>query len=59
MTTKLIYTAVFLTATLSTHGQQVNDSNTPLHLMQPQYKSSYGVSTPQQVKEKMDLENIK
>lgn len=55
MTTKLIYTAVFLTATLSTHGQQVNDSNTPLHLMQPQYKSSYGVSTPQQVKEKMDL----
>lgn len=50
----LICTTVFMMAGLSTQAQQVNDSNTPLHLMQPQYRTAYGVSTVQEVKEKMD-----
>ena len=33
---------------------QVNDSNTPLHLMAPQYKLKYGVSTIDEVKQTMD-----
>ncbi|MBO4659559.1 MAG: glycoside hydrolase family 88 protein [Prevotella sp.] len=35
-------------------AQQVNDSNTPLHLMKPAYRIGYGVSTPEQVKNVMD-----
>jgi rhamnogalacturonyl hydrolase YesR len=35
-------------------AQQVNDSNTPLHLMKPAYAVGYGVSTPDQVKKTMD-----
>ncbi|MBQ1701780.1 MAG: glycoside hydrolase family 88 protein, partial [Prevotella sp.] len=33
---------------------QVNDSNTPLHLMTPQYKLKYGISTVDEVKQTMD-----
>jgi len=33
---------------------QINDSNTPLHLMKPDYKSGYGVSTVEGVKTVMD-----
>lgn len=32
----------------------VNDSNTPLHLLKPDYKHGYGVSTKQEVKSAMD-----
>ena len=32
----------------------INDSNTPLHLMQPEYKTPYGVITVEEVKEDMD-----
>ena len=46
--------AVLATASVSTRAQQVNDTNTPLHLMQPQYQTPYGVSTVQQVKQNMD-----
>ena len=35
-------------------GAQVNDSNTPLHLMKPAYKVGYGVSKPEEVKQVMD-----
>jgi len=35
-------------------AQQTNDSNTPLHLMQPQYQTPYGVSTQQEVRKTMD-----
>lgn len=38
----------------SESSAQVNDSNTPLHLMTPQYKVGYGVSTMKEVKETMD-----
>ncbi len=33
---------------------KVNDSNTPLHLMQPDYKTPYGELTPQEIKSEMD-----
>ena len=33
---------------------QVNDSNTPLHLMNAQYKLKYGISTVDEVKQTMD-----
>ena len=33
---------------------QVNDNNTPLHLMKPAYNVGYGVSTTEQVKQTMD-----
>lgn len=35
-------------------AQQVNDSNTPLHLMKPAYKHGYGVPAAQKVKQTMD-----
>ena len=33
---------------------QINDNNTPLHLMKPAYRIGYGVSTAEQVKQTMD-----
>lgn len=36
------------------HAQQVNDNNTPLHLMKPEYKTNYGIPTEQDVKLTMD-----
>lgn len=45
---------VALTMAVGGYAQQVNDQNTPLHLMQPQYKTAYGVSTPQSVKQTTD-----
>ena len=38
----------------TTHAQQVNDNNTPLHLMRPQYQVGYGVPTAAQVKQTID-----
>jgi len=35
-------------------AQQVNDSNTPLHLMKPAYKTGYGIPTAESVKQTMD-----
>ena len=35
-------------------AQQVNDSNTPLHLMKPEYKVGYGIPTVSEVKQTMD-----
>ena len=35
-------------------AQQINDNNTPLHLMKPAYKNGYGVSTMESVKQTMD-----
>ena len=35
-------------------AQQVNDNNTPLHLMQPEYRNGYGPVTAESVKEVMD-----
>ena len=35
-------------------AQQVNDNNTPLHLMKPDYRVGYGVSKAEDVKAVMD-----
>ena len=35
-------------------AQQVNDNNTPLHLMRPQYQVGYGVPTAERVKQTID-----
>ena len=40
---------------LTLSAQNVNDNNTPLHLMKPAYRVGYGVSTPEQVKQTMDV----
>jgi rhamnogalacturonyl hydrolase YesR len=40
---------------LKLSAQNVNDNNTPLHLMKPAYRVGYGVSTPEQVKQTMDV----
>ena len=39
---------------LTAIAQQVNDNNTPLHLMKPVYETSYGVPTAESVKQTMD-----
>ncbi|MCR4583507.1 MAG: glycoside hydrolase family 88 protein [Prevotella sp.] len=36
------------------HAQQVNDNNTPLHLMKPAYTIGYGISKPAEIKAVMD-----
>jgi hypothetical protein len=46
--------AVLVMTAMPVMAQQVNDSNTPLHLMRPAYRIGYGVSTVEQVKQTMD-----
>ena len=50
VTTSLI--SLFVTTPL--FAQQVNDNNTPLHLMKPAYRIGYGVSKSEEVKQVMD-----
>ena len=38
-------------ALLTAHAQQVNDNNTPLHLMKPAYQTGYGIPEAQDVNE--------
>lgn len=53
-----IITIIALLITTSVSAQKkkivVNDSNTPLHLLQPAYKEAYGELTPDEVKKDMD-----
>lgn len=42
------------TAALAQDNQAINDSNTPLHLLKPDYNHGYGVSTRQEVKAAID-----
>ena len=44
----------FLKSTATSSAQQVNDNNTPLHLMKPAYQVGYGVPTTEGVKKTMD-----
>ena len=46
--------ALMMGATGSIFAQQINDNNTPLHLMKPAYRHGYGVSTAESVKQTMD-----
>ena len=39
---------------MSASAQQVNDNNTPLHLMRPANQQRYGIPTTEQVKQTMD-----
>ena len=50
---KTLAVALMMVAT-PVMAQQVNDSNTPLHLMRPAYRIGYGVSSVEQVKQTMD-----
>ena len=48
-------TLCFANGLLAVSAQQVvNDNNTPLHLMQPQYQVGYGIPTVEGVKKTMD-----
>ncbi len=48
-------TALLLAATTPGSAQApVNDNNTPLHLMQPQYRIGYGIPKTEEVKQVMD-----
>ena len=47
----LICTSTWLT---TANAQQINDNNTPLHLMKPQYTTGYGVPAVEDVKHTMD-----
>lgn len=51
---RLILFCTFLSACTWAAAQQVNDANTPLHLMVPQYRVNYGVSQAADVKQVMD-----
>ena len=45
---------MMLLATTTVGAQQVNDNNTPLHLMRPANQQRYGVPTRESVKKTMD-----
>ena len=51
---RLILCLMAMAGVLTLSAQNVNDNNTPLHLMKPAYRVGYGVSTPEQVKKTMD-----
>ncbi len=51
---KQILSIIFAAVTYSATAQQINDSNTPLHLLKPDYKLAYGVSRTEDVKATMD-----
>ena len=51
----LLLCFTFSLATLSAQQKEpANDSNTPLHLLQPAYRGSYGIPSPESVKEVLD-----
>ena len=45
---------VLILISITTSAQQINDNNTPLHLMKPAYKIGYGVSNVESIKQTMD-----
>ena len=51
---KTIISFFCLIAVQTLSAQQINDNNTPLHLMKPAYGVGYGVSKPEEVKQVMD-----
>ena len=51
---KVFFSLTSLFVTTPLFAQQVNDNNTPLHLMKPAYRIGYGVSKPEEVKQVMD-----
>lgn len=51
---KRILTAMLFFAVVTADAQQVNDSNTPLHLLKPNYTHKYGIPTTEEVKQTID-----
>ena len=49
----LLITLMMAMATMA-FAQQVNDNNTPLHLMKPAYRLNYGIPTTEEVKTTID-----
>jgi len=45
---------LFLLLPFTAEAQKVNDSNTPLHLLKPQYAHPYGIPTTTEVKQTID-----
>lgn len=55
MNIKLLSIACLMVPALAqAQDNSINDSNTPLHLLKPDYKHGYGVSTKQDVKKSID-----
>ena len=56
MRTRIIFPSLFCLFTLFplSGRAQINDNNTPLHLMKPAYKLGYGIPTAESVKQTMD-----
>jgi len=50
----LYFTLYFSTALFAQAKEPANDSNTPLHLLQPDYQTPYGIPSPESVKEVLD-----
>lgn len=50
-----LMTACQPSSTTDAVSVEINDSNTPLHLMQPDYVTPYGIPTVESIKDKMDL----
>ena len=51
---RILTLVLLMGTTVTLAAQQINDNNTPLHLMKPAYKLGYGVSTAESVKQTMD-----
>lgn len=56
ITTVLLLFAMLMPAEAQKKKAVINDSNTPLHLLQPAYRGTYGALTPEQVK--ADIERV-
>ncbi len=54
MKQKLTISILLMCGAMTASAQQVNDNNTPLHLMKPAYQVGYGVPTKASVKATMD-----
>ena len=50
----ILHSVLALLAATPVYAQQINDNNTPLHLMKPAYRVNYGIPTTEEVKATMD-----
>ena len=51
---KHLFIALFAFLSISSFADEINDQNTPLHLMQPQYVTPYGIPSESDVKNTID-----
>ena len=50
----ILHAALTFMVAMPIHAQQINDNNTPLHLMKPAYRVNYGIPSTEEVKATMD-----